>query len=134
MKKVANLINYRISDLKFVNHLNAPAKLELGYRYSYNVGYSQKNTCRGELHAEISDKGAPDRFSMDVTLIGVFTTQPGVEKEILHLQTYDMLFPYLKALVSTLSATAGVPPIYIPYIDISDKSIIKFEMPHGDDE
>ena len=133
MNKEANLVNYHISDLKFTNHLNGPAKLELTYRYSYNVGYSQQNTCRGELRAEIADKKAPDKFSLDVTLLGMFTTQPGVQKEVLHLKTYDMLFPYLKALVSTMTATAGVPPVYIPYIDISDKSIIKFEMPHGED-
>ena len=125
MKKEANLVNYRISDMKFVNHLNGPTKLELNYRYSYNVGYSQQNTCRGELRAE--------KFSLDLTLVGVFMTEPGVQKEILHLRTYDMLFPYLKALVSALTATVGVPPIYAPYIDISDKSIIKFEMPRNDD-
>ena len=133
MKKEANLVNYRISDLKFVNHLNGPTKLELNYRYSYNVGYSQQNTCRGELRAEIADKTAPDKFSLDLTLVGVFMTEPGIQKEILHLRTYDMLFPYLKALVSALTATVGVPPIYAPYIDISDKSIIKFEMPRNDD-
>ena len=36
---------------------------------------------------------------------------------------------YVKALVSTITAGAGIPPIYIPYIDISDKSIYRVEMP-----
>ena len=132
MNKVANLVNYHISDLRFTNQINGPAKLDLSFRYSYNVGYSQQNTCRGELRAEIADKKAPDKFSLDVTLVGMFTTQPGVQKEVLHLRTYDLLFPYLKALVSAMTANLGAPVVYIPYIDISNKKIIRFE-PHGED-
>ena len=61
----------------------------------------------------------------------MFSTAPGAEKEVLHLQTYDVLFPYVKSFVTTFTANAGIPPIYIPYIDISDQNIYRVEMPKG---
>lgn len=128
MKEI-DLKTYRIEELTFQNKLPGPAKLELSYRYSYNVGYSEHNTCKGDFRAEISDKKLGDQFSLTITVSGVFATAAGAEKEVLHLKTYDALFPYVKALVSSITAAAGVPAIFIPYIDISQKNIYKVEMP-----
>ena len=132
--KEFELKSYKITAINFVNNLDAPTKLELNYQYSYNVGYSNHNTCRGEFKAEIKDKKLADKFSLTVTVAGIFTTAAGVAKEVLHVKTYDALFPYVKALVSTMTASAGIPPIYIPYIDISNKNIYRVEMPrpHND--
>jgi len=127
--KEFELKSYKIQTLQFVNSLDRPTKLELNYQYSYNVGYSNNNTCRGDFKAVITDKKLSDKFSLTVTLSGIFTTAEGVAKEILHVKTYDALFPYVKALVSSFTASAGIPPIFMPYIDISDKSIYRVEMP-----
>ena len=127
--KEFELKSYKITAINFVNSLDAPTKLELNYQYSYNVGYSNHNPCRGEFKAEIKDKKLADKFSLTVTVAGIFTTVEGVAKEVLHVKTYDALFPYVKALVSTMTASAGIPPIYIPYIDISNKNIYRVEMP-----
>lgn len=127
--KEFELKTYRISNLQFINALDQPTKLELNFQYAYNVGYSNHNTCRGEFKATITDKKLADKFSITISLVGMFTTVEGVAKEVLHVKTYDALFPYVKALVSSLTAQAGVPPIYMPYIDISDKSIYRVEMP-----
>ncbi len=127
--KEFELKSYKITAINFVNSLDVPTKLELNYQYSYNVGYSAHNTCRGEFKAEVKDKKLADKFSLTVTVAGIFTTAEGVAKEVLHVKTYDALFPYVKALVSTMTASAGIPPIYIPYIDISNKNIYRVEMP-----
>ena len=132
--KEFDLKSYKITELQFVNKLDRPAKLELNYQYSYNVGYSNHNTCRGDFKAVVADKTMADKFSLTVTLTGVFTTEAGVAKEILHVKTYDALFPYVKALVSSFTASAGIPPIYIPYIDISQKSIYRVEMPRPNND
>jgi preprotein translocase subunit SecB len=127
--KEFELQNYKITKLSFINNLDRPAKLELNYQYSYNVGYSTHNTCRGDFKAVIADKKLADKFSIEITVTGMFTTAEGIAKEILHVKTYDALFPYVKALVSSFTASAGIPPVYIPYIDISNKSIYRVEMP-----
>ena len=132
--KEFELKSYKITNLQFVNNLDRPAKLELNYQYSYNVGYSNHNTCRGDFKAVIADKTMADKFSVTITVTGVFTTAEGVAKEILHVKTYDALFPYVKTLVSTFTASAGIPPVYIPYIDISQKSIYRVEMPRPNND
>ena len=65
---------YRIEELTFVNKLPVNTKIELSNKYSYNVGYSKINTCRGEFKAEIFDKNNPEKFSIKLTFIGVFVT------------------------------------------------------------
>lgn len=129
--KVCELKAFKLERCEFVNAVSGAQKLELTHKYSYNVGYSANNTCRGEFTAEVGDKAHPELFSFKVVLTGHFATAPGTEKEILHLKTYDMLFPYVKAFVTSLTANAGIPPIYLPYIDISAQNIYRVEMPKG---
>ena len=127
--KELELKGYKIKEVNFINKVQGNQKLELSNKYSYNVGYSKVNTCKGEFRAEVFDKNAPDQFSVTVVLEGFFVTAPEMEKEILHLKTYDALFPYVKAFISMMTAAAGIPPVVIPYVDISGQSIYRVEMP-----
>lgn len=119
----------KVESVEFVNKLPPNVKIELSNKYSYNVGYSKVNTCSGEFKAEIFDKNSPDRFHINIVIKGYFTTVEGVAKEKLHVKTYDAVFPYVKSFVTNLTANSGIPPIYIPYIDISNQSIYRVEMP-----
>ena len=101
----SELRSYKIERLDFVNKTEGVKKLELTHKYSYNVGYSNINTCRGEFTAEVFDKNAPEEFRINITVVAIFSTAPGSQKEMLHLETYDALFPYVKALVSTVAAS-----------------------------
>ncbi len=119
----------KVENVQMVNKLPPNVKVELSNKYSYNVGYSKNNTCSGEFKAEIFDKNSPDRFRIEVTMKGLFVTEEGISKEQLHVKTYNAIFPYVKAFVTNLTVNSGVPPIYIPYIDISNQSIYRVEMP-----
>ena len=121
----------KVESVDFVNKLPANTKIELQNKYSYNVGYSRLNTCQGEMRAEITDKNSPDRFRLIVVMKGFFIVNGEVPKETLHIKTFDALFPHLKAFVVNLTATAGIPPVYMPYVDISNQSIYRVEMPGG---
>lgn len=127
MKK-ANMQGFKLTGVEFVNNIKAQKKIELGFSYSYNVKYSNQNTCIGEFTAKITDKSDPDEFKIIVKGQGMFKFEQDTPKEQLHLSTYDDIFPYVRAFVTTLTSNAGVPPIIIPYIDISKKEIYRFEM------
>ena len=118
----------KVESVEFTNKLPPNTKIELQNKYSYNVGYSKLNTCHGEMKIEITDKNSPDRFRLVVIMKGFFIAKADISKENLHVKTFDALFPHLKAYVSNLTATSGIPPIYIPYVDISNQSIYRFEM------
>lgn len=124
----ATLTGFKVSKVEFENNIKASKKIELGFGYSYNVKYSNQNTCIGELTAKITDKTAPDEFKIIVTATGVFRFKEGTAKESLHVETYNDIFPYMRAFVSTLTSNAGIPPIIMPFIDISKKEIYRFEM------
>ncbi len=126
--KNASLIAFKTTKVDFTNNIKENKKIELGFGYSYNVKYSNKNTCIGEFSAKIKDKSSPEEFNITVTATGIFRFTEGTAKEILHVETYNELFPHVRAFISTLTATAGIPPIMIPFIDISDKEIYRFEM------
>ena len=128
MKEI-ELKGYKVTEVRFVNKVQGNQKLELSNKYSYNVGYSKVNTCKGEFRAEVADKNNPDQFSITVVLEGFFVTAADMAKEVLHIRTYDALFPYVKSFVSTLTVNAGVPPVMIPYVDISGQNIYRVEMP-----
>lgn len=128
MKEI-ELKGYKVTEVRFVNKVQGNQKLELSNKYSYNVGYSKVNTCKGEFRAEVADKNDPDQFSITVVLEGFFVTAADMAKEVLHIKTYDALFPYVKSFVSSLTVNAGVPPVMIPYVDISGQSIYRVEMP-----
>lgn len=119
----------KIEHVEFLNKLPPNVKIELSNKYSYNVAYSKLNTCSGEFKAEIFDKNSPDRFRIDVLMKGLFVFSPEVPKEKLHVMTYDALFPYMKAFVTSLTANSNIPPVYLPYLDISGQSIYRVEMP-----
>lgn len=126
--KNATLTAFKVSKVDFANNIKATKKIELGFAYSYNVKYSAQNTCIGELTAKITDKTNPDEFKIIITATGIFKFTEGTQKEVLHVETYNDMFPHLKAFITTLTANAGIPPIMMPFIDISNKEIYRFEM------
>ena len=90
-------------------------------------------TCEAVMTVEAFDKEHKDVLYVKVTVNGVFTTDREVEKEFLHVETFKELFPFAKALVTTISANAGVPPIIIKNVDIEKQEIYRFEMNNKDE-
>ena len=118
----------RTESVEFINKLAPNLKTELSTKVSYNVGYSKINTCQGEFRTEITDKNNPDRFRIVVVMKGYFIIKSDISKEKLHILTYDAMYPFVKAFVANLTSNSGISPVYLPYIDISDKSIYKMEV------
>ena len=118
----------RAESVEFVNKLPGQVKVELGTKVSYNVGYSKINTCQGEFRAELFDKNEPERFRIVVVMKGFFIIKSDISKEKLHIMTYDVMYPFVKSFIVNLTANAGITPVYMPYIDISEKSIYKMEV------
>ena len=44
-----------------------------------------------------------------------------------HTDTFKALFPYAKALITTVTANCGIQPIIIPEIDIDNQQIYRFD-------
>lgn len=127
MKSIA-LKAYKVSNIELKNKLPGATKLELKNQYSHNVKYGKNNTCEGILTVKVTDKNQNENFGITATVQGIFRYEGELVREKVHVETFNALFPYARALVSNLTASSGMPPIIIPPIDIENQEIYHIEM------
>ncbi len=122
----SKLKGYRADEISFVNKRTTASPMEIQTKYSYNVKYTNTGTCRGELTVEVLEKNNPESFNLKVVFAGLFefTEAP---REVLHRETFNTLFPYVRSLITTITANAGIMPIILPFMDIENQSIYKIE-------
>ncbi len=123
---VVTFRGFRATDIEFVNHHDNGTRIEFENTYSYNVKYGADNNCVGEFTVEVKDKSAPDKFRIKAISLGSFAYDPSVKKEKIHIESFKELFPYVRAMVSSLTVNAGLPPVILPALDIESQSIYKF--------
>ncbi len=117
---------FKASEIEFVNKHENGARIEFENKYSYNVKYSSNNTCVGEFTVEVNDKANKEKFHIKAVVLGVFTYNPEAKKEVIHVESYKELFPYVRTMISSLTVNAGIPPVILPNFDIESQSIYKF--------
>jgi preprotein translocase subunit SecB len=126
------LLSYRVTDLSFHNALKDPAHIQISLQMGYHLQHLPAGAMRGEMKMTLSDRNDPDAFTVKATLVGIFRAPDTMEREAAHKESFRVLFPYLRALVSTVTANAGIPAILLPPVDPDEKSITKVEFhPEG---
>ncbi len=127
---VVNLQGYKVDKIEFANLMENGAQIKLGNRYSYQVQYAAgKSVAKGTFDIEVHDKDNPDRFKIHVIIAGIFAYDAKETKERIHAETFKALFPYVKALITTVTANCGIQPVLIPNIDIDNKEIYRIDKP-----
>lgn len=119
---------YRVTEVKFHNAISDKVALKLGNTVSHNVKYSGEKLCEAVLTVEVQDKEKPDVLYASVTVNGIFEIVQKTEKEFIHVETFKELFPFAKALITTVSANAGIAPIIVKNVDIENQEIYRFNV------
>ena len=119
---------YKASEITFKNNVQSKVEFKLGNKISHNVKYTGKGMCEATLTVEVSDREKPDVLSVKVAVNGIFKINTEIEKEFIHVETFKELFPYAKALVTTVTANAGIPPIIVKNIDIEKQEIYRWNL------
>ena len=125
---------YKVSRINFNNAVQSTVHLNLNNKVSHNVKYTDGAVCEATLCIEVLDKDHPDVLSITVEVKGIFDIRRGVEKEFVHVDTFKELFPLAKALVTTVTANAGIKPIIVQNIDIEEQEIYRFDMKGAEEE
>ena len=125
---------YKVSRINFNNAVQSTVHLNLNNKVSHNVKYTDGAVCEATLCIEVLDKDHPDVLSITVEVKGIFDIKRGVEKEFVHVDTFKELFPLAKALVTTVTANAGIKPIIVQNIDIEEQEIYRFDMKGAEEE
>ena len=125
-----NLQGYKVDKIEFVNAIENGTKIALGNKYSYQVQYAVgKNIAKGTFDIEVHDKENPEKFKIHAIVVGIFAYNADETKEVVHTDTFKALFPYAKALITTITANCGIQPVIIPNIDIDNQEIYRIDNP-----
>lgn len=125
---IVNLQAYKVDKIEFANELENGTKISLGNKYSYQVQYAvNKDVAKGTFDIEVHDKENPDKFKIHVIVVGIFAFDSSEKKEVIHTETFKALFPYAKALITTVTANCGIQPVIIPNIDIDNQEIYRID-------
>ena len=125
---------YKVSRITFNNAVQSTVQLKLNNKVSHNVKYTDGAVCEATLCIEVLDKDHPDVLNITVEVKGIFDIRRGVEKEFVHVDTFKELFPLAKALVTTVTANAGIKPIIVQNINIEEQEIYRFDMKGAEEE
>lgn len=120
MELHTKFLGYRVEESSFkLKPVKENEKFNLSPRYSCAIKGSQDRfiaTLSVELGESLSS--APTPFDLKATISGTFLIgeDVGADKEKQLKISVNVLFPYLRAFVSTLTAASGVPPFILPFL------------------
>ena len=130
---IVNLQGYKVDRIDFISTMENGSKITLGNKFSYNVQYAKdRNIARGEFDLAVFDKDHPEKFGIHVVVVGIFAFDPNEKKEAVHTESFKTIFPYTKALITTITANCGIKPILIPNIDIDNQEIYRIDNTDND--
>ena len=118
---------YRALELNYKCKLRPGTKVEFETTYNYSVRYSKEKICVGTVVCKLHDKNTPDDFYFNAELEGIFSHDDSIPREQLHVLTFRELFPYLRSMVSSVSAVAGVPPVMLPPVDLEGQDVFRID-------
>ncbi len=119
---------YRVEEMEFKNVLETGVQIQLENKYSFNVKYDKVNKCVGVFSVEVYDKDNADKFFAKTKIAAFYTYSEGMDKDTIHREAFKEVFPYAKAIITTITANGGVPPIILPAVDIDSQSIYRFDL------
>ena len=107
------LMNHRLREVHFVNHINQSGQIQLTSSFNFHVDYAPDHTkCVARLYQSAKMKEAEDKLFVSAEIEGVFQLEGIVDEESkrdAHVQCYNYLFPYLQAAVTQLTSASGMP-------------------------
>ena len=114
----AEELSYTINRIK----MEPNAKFEIKPQFSRTVRRVQENDKLWFLTLEVkveSTEEAPKPFNLKVRLVGVFEAedlQDDLDRRDLVINMTEIVYPYLRAAVSSLTANAFINPMMLPVI------------------
>jgi len=124
-----SLKTFNVTEIKVTNRKRPGEKIELENQYKYNVHGINETICSGEFRVTVCDKNDRDNFSVYVNTNAIFEHAKEKTKTELHIESMAEMFPYVRSLIITVTASMGIVPITIPPIDFGNISIVNVQFP-----
>ncbi|MDO4852746.1 MAG: protein-export chaperone SecB [Clostridia bacterium] len=120
----STIANFQIitNEISLKNNKLPDGNFSIAPRYTRSIGMIDDNTGFMELILEITNtEEHPFPLEIRVSLTGVFELSqfPEDQREyFLKITAVQIIFPYVRNIVSTLTSSALMPPIILPIIDV----------------
>ena len=115
---------YEVEEIQFkLNSADEEEEVDIDIKMEVEVTSDDNEHMRIRLIIHIFDEAIKNRypFEMKVVVVGYFSI--GVEKDndIAHYQAnaIAILYPYIRAIVSTYTASANVTPLILPTVNVN---------------
>lgn len=111
------------SEFRFNTNFNESpeASLELNVNYDVDFMVSVDDEKSGivllECGVNSNEKFQDVPFAIEVSIVGFFSVEEGKMQEYF-VNAVSVLFPYLRAHISTLTSISGIPPVTLPSINV----------------
>lgn len=119
MEKHVALITYRINNVefKFKEGIQPGTKFRINPKIECKMGRNQ-NTLFVNLSVRINeDISSPVPFNLNVVMFGHFVAEKEAEQRVYAEEAIDILYPFLRAAVSSFTANCNIPPYVLPIIN-----------------
>ncbi len=134
MLSPVSLMGYRVDSFEIKNNAVSNTKLTLKNKVKYNVNYvKSRELCIGKLELTVSDQET-DRFEIKLQITAQFGYDPTTEKEEIHKKSFDLIFPVIRVMVSTITASMGMPGLVLPPMKLDKGIMISTQPPEDADD
>ena len=115
---IINMERHEAREVVFKTAITPGNPISMRNSFSFHVEYYENNTKgTAKIVHKTQENSLEPRIEISVTMLGYFTcggVKSEDDKKHAHLQAYNQLFPYVRSLVATLTAAAGMPSIIVP--------------------
>ena len=130
---MVELKGYKFNSIEFKNKVANGTELKLQNQFKYNVNYADReNKCLGILEFRVADQQM-NPFEIKLEMIAEFTYGADDDKADIHVESFAQMFPYLRQVITTVTAMSGVPGLMIPFIRLN-KENVQIGKPKNEDE
>ncbi len=115
---------YEVDEVSFNRNQKLPEGIDT-WEIDFDVGAmvktnEEKNKMKVNLQVVIFKKTKNPPFTMKVDIAGYFGTMENIDIEKKYkANAIAILYPYLRAIVSTYTASANISPIILPAINVN---------------
>jgi len=126
IKSTLKFIDYYINKIEFYNNEEfeeAPVKIDFKITKKIEYLEDEDNTFLVTLNTKIFENAKENNypFTMNISLTGIFEIDNDDvknRKNFAEVNSVAILFPYLRAIISTYSANANIQPLILPPVNV----------------
>ena len=122
---ILNLLNYKVEKIHFdLNSAfvmpNEDEKIEISPKLARKIEKIAGNRCKVSLGFVIGEEDSQNTpFSIEIWTSGEFEVENWEENDnIVKVNAVAVLFPFLRALLATITSNANIPPYILPVFNI----------------